>query len=70
MRIASKKSSMIIATAYRPCASQGPNTAWIQQWTLLRESGDKNPDPIKYFYTDLEKQISQWKQEGNEVLMM
>jgi hypothetical protein len=70
MRIASKKSSMIIATAYRPYASQGPITAWIQQWTLLRESGDKNPDPIKYFYTDLEKQISQWKQEGNEVLMM
>jgi hypothetical protein len=35
MRLASKKSAMIIATAYRPCVSQGPNTAWIQQWSLL-----------------------------------
>jgi hypothetical protein len=70
MRISSKKSSMIIATAYRPCIGQGPNTAWIQQWSMLREVGDKNPDPIKYFYTDLEKQITEWKQQGSEVLIM
>jgi hypothetical protein len=70
MRIASKKSAMIIATAYQPCVSQGPNTAWIQQWSLLREYGDRNPDPIKYFYSDLEKQILEWKSQGNEVLMM
>jgi hypothetical protein len=70
MRISSKKSSLIIATAYRPCVSQGPNTAWIQQWSILREAGDKNPDPIKYFYTDLEAQIKEWKKQGSEVLMM
>jgi hypothetical protein len=70
MRIASKKASMIIATAYRPCASQGPNTTWIQQWSILQESGDKNTDPVKYFYADLEKQIHDWKKEGNEILLM
>jgi hypothetical protein len=61
---------MTIATAYQPCASQGPNTAWMQQWSILRESGDKNPDPVKYFYADLKKQIHDWKKEGNEILLM
>jgi hypothetical protein len=69
-QISSKKKSLIIITAYRPCISHGPSTAWIQQWTLLREEGDPNPDPIRSFYQDLEKQLMTWTQEGKEIILM
>jgi hypothetical protein len=70
MTISSKKTTMVIVTAYRPCATQGPQTAWMQQWVLLRESGVKNPDPIKTFYQDLEAQLKAWIGEGSEILLM
>jgi hypothetical protein len=69
-KVSSKKASLIIITAYRPCASQGPSTAWMQQWVLLREAGQKSPDPIKQFYNDLHEQLSEWKQQGSEILLM
>jgi hypothetical protein len=34
-KISSKKKSIVIITAYHPCKSQGPSTAWMQQWVLL-----------------------------------
>jgi hypothetical protein len=46
IQISSKRKSMIIVTAYRPCISNGPTTAWMQQGTLLREEGIMNPDPV------------------------
>jgi hypothetical protein len=58
IKISSKKSNLIIITAYRPCKSYGPLTAWMQQWSLLREKGIKHPDPIKIFYEDLSTEIS------------
>jgi hypothetical protein len=70
VKISSKKSSMVIITAYRPCATQGPQTAWMQQWVLLRESGAKNPDPIQTFYHDLESQLQEWREQGIEILLL
>jgi hypothetical protein len=42
----------------------------MQQWTLLREAGNKNPDPIKAFYSDLEEFLSKWKQLKYEIILM
>jgi hypothetical protein len=70
IKISSKKRSIIIITAYRPCVSQGPSTTWIQQWSLLREEGEVNPDPIKCFYRDIEQQLMQWKENGYEIILM
>jgi endonuclease/exonuclease/phosphatase family metal-dependent hydrolase len=56
--------------AYQPCSSQGPSTAWMQQWVLLRESGIKNPNPIQTFYHDLEEQLLQWISKGYAIILM
>jgi hypothetical protein len=53
-KISSYKKSVMIMTAYRPCVSHGPSITWMQQWTLLCESGKTNPNPIRSFYEDLE----------------
>jgi exonuclease III len=69
-QINSKRKSLVIIMAYRPCASRGPTTAWMQQWTLLREKGDPNPDPIKQFYKDLEEFLQGWINKKCEILLM
>jgi hypothetical protein len=69
-KISSKKSSLVIITAYRPCKTYGPTTAWMQQWSLLRGQGMKNPDPIKCFYEDLSVKLSRWISNGAEVVLM
>jgi hypothetical protein len=70
VRLRSKKTTLMIMTAYRPVMSQGPNTVWMQQWALLRESGLKNPDPIETFYTDLDALLQEWKKLGFEIILM
>jgi hypothetical protein len=60
----------MIMTAYQPVLSQGPNTVWMQQWVLLRESGLKNPDPIEIFYINLETLLMEWKNLGYEIILM
>jgi hypothetical protein len=59
----------MIVTAYKPLKTQGPYTAWTQQWTLLRET-NKNPDPIKAFCVDLETEMKKWIDNGYEILLM
>jgi hypothetical protein len=70
LKVSSNRKAIIIKTAYRPCASHGPSTAWMQQWTLLRESGETNPDPIKKFYNDLEKLIQGWIKQNIEIILL
>jgi hypothetical protein len=70
IQITSKKVSLIIMTAYRPVASQGPSTVWMQHWVMLREKGQRNPDPIKTFYEDLEEQLLEWKSNNKEIIVM
>jgi hypothetical protein len=42
----------------------------MQQWSLLRESGIKSPDPIKWFYQDLSTELQAWTNKGYEILLM
>jgi hypothetical protein len=42
----------------------------MQQWTLLRESGQKTPDPIKNFYEDLEKILQSWNKLEYEIILL
>jgi hypothetical protein len=59
IKISSNKKQIIIITAYHPCVTQGPSMTWMQQWTILREEGNKNLDPVKTFYADLESQLQE-----------
>lgn len=70
IKISSKKKSIIIITAYRPCTSQGPSTSWVQQWFLLHEEGEANLDPIKSSYMDIEKQLLQRRERGHKIILM
>jgi hypothetical protein len=70
IKISSRKANLIIITAYRPCKASGPMTSWMQQWSLLRESGIKSPDPIKWFYQDLSAELQAWTNKGYEILLM
>jgi hypothetical protein len=60
---------LAIITAYRPCKTQGPTTAWTQQWLMLRED-QKNPDPILQFRKDLDDQLSKWKTKGYKIILL
>jgi hypothetical protein len=70
VKISSKRENIIIITAYRPCKTNGPMTAWMQQWSILRESGVVTPDPVKVFYQDLEESLQTWTQSKYEILLM
>jgi hypothetical protein len=69
-KISSNKQSLVIITVYRPCVSSGPSTTWMQQWTLLREAGNQNPDPIKTFYADLDELLTKWKKLQYEIIVL
>jgi hypothetical protein len=70
VKISGKKASLIIITAYRPCKANGPMTAWMQQWSLLWESGTVSPNPIKQFNSNLEEELQDLTKEGHEILLM
>jgi hypothetical protein len=42
----------------------------MQQWAILRETGEKNPDLIKTFYKDLEVTLMGWRQDGYEIILL
>jgi hypothetical protein len=69
VRLSSKK-NIVIVTAYQPCKTLGPSTTWMQQWSLLRETGHRLPDPIKCFYQDLESELHRWSNAGYEIILM
>jgi hypothetical protein len=69
LRLSSNKKSIMLVTAYKPQKTQGPYTAWTQQWMLLREM-NKNPDPIKAFCEDLKTEMKKWVEKGYEILLM
>jgi hypothetical protein len=65
----SNKQKLAIITAYKPCKTTGPNTAWTQQWLLLREH-QKDPDPIQEFNTDLHKLLKKWRDSDTEIILL
>jgi hypothetical protein len=67
--VSSNRKKVVIITAYRPCKSTGPQTAWTQQWLLLQEK-QQQPDPIKEFDRDLDAEIRKWLHNGHEIILM
>jgi hypothetical protein len=70
IKISRKRSNLVIITAYHPCKAYGPSTAWMQQWSLLRKQGIKNPNPIKTFYKDLSTELKKWTHNSCEIILM
>jgi hypothetical protein len=67
--LSSHKRNLAIITAYKPIKTQGPHTAWSQQWMLLRETHG-NPDPIKSFCKDLESELRKWSAKKYDILLL
>jgi hypothetical protein len=67
--ISSNNKKLAVITAYKPCKTDGPTTAWTQQWILLREN-QKDPDPGKEFCKDLNELLHQWRSKDYEIILM
>jgi hypothetical protein len=61
---------LVIITAYRPVKAPGFLTTYQQQWRLLRQQNDPNPNPRQQFLTDLEQHIAKWTSQSYEILLM
>jgi hypothetical protein len=61
--------SLKVVTAYRPCLSDGPLSTYSQHVNFFY---DKNDDrcPRQAFLEDLSKDIGQWIQAGEQVIVM
>jgi hypothetical protein len=66
--------NILIVTAYQVCKARiiavGPKTAYAQQWHLLRQQGEMNPDPRKSFKTDLDAFLEPYHEAGMEILLI
>lgn len=65
---------ILVITAYRVCHTAsdnpGPNTAYTQQYTAMREEGIKKPNPRRQIFTDLIKFIDEKCLEGYRPVVM
>jgi hypothetical protein len=63
-----------IITVHQVCnqsiSSAGATTARMQQWNLLRRSGDPDPNPRRSCCTDLEVFLTPLRTAGDELLVM
>jgi len=63
----------IILSGYRVCKNQtidpGSNNTFNQQYRLLHQQGNRNPDPRAQFVEDLITTIKQWRGQGKAVLI-
>ena len=64
-----KENTMLqIVAGYRPCESTGVSSTYQQQQRFFRGYND-NRDPRKAFYDDLFQEVSQWKQDGEKIII-
>lgn len=65
---------VLITTVYQACkasiAAVGAKTAYAQQWHLLRQKGDPQPDPRKRFHQDLDEFLAPYMEAGTEILIL
>ncbi len=54
---------------YRPCKANGPLTTYQQQVCHWSRQGI-NMCPKEQFLLDLEKNIAQWQDEGDQIVLM
>ena len=48
---------------------KGLTTAYMQQWTIMRHEGIKNPKPREQFVVDMIKFIMEWQEKGYEIVL-
>jgi hypothetical protein len=65
---------ILVITIYQVCqtriATAGSNTAYAQQWHILRQKGETTPDPRKSFKKDLDQFLAPHHEEGSEILLL
>ena len=65
---------VLVVTAYQVCKqsinSVGAQSSYAQQWHLLRQSGDPNPNPRKRFIQDLDTFLEPYHTQGIEILLL
>jgi hypothetical protein len=66
-----RNKTIIVVSAYRPTRSSDPgdNTCFSQQWRIMRDNEEKQPDPRKKFITDLKAKIIEWEQQEYEIII-
>jgi exonuclease III len=58
-----------VVTVYCPCLNrEGPLSVWSQHKTFLQSSNDDR-EPRQAFLNDLEKNLQEWIQEGDQILV-
>ena len=69
-----KHTKLMIITRYRvpqtSITQAGDTTTYAQQWIVSRTLGENNPEPRTQFIQDETRQIKQWQQEGNKIILM
>jgi hypothetical protein len=65
---------VLITTVYQACKASistiGSKTAYAQQWHLIRQEGDRMPDPRKRFIQDLDAFLEPHYAKGTEILLI
>lgn len=63
-----------LVTVYQVCnqaiSTAGAKTAYTQQWHLLRQAGEKDPNPRKSFCKDLDDFLTPLQAAGDEFIVM
>ena len=64
---------LTIVCCYQVCEQHidniGPKTAYSQQWSILRQQGQRNPHPRRQFYIDLERMLSRFHEKGHQLIL-
>jgi hypothetical protein len=65
---------VLVTTVSQTCKTRiavaGAKTACAQQWHLLRQQGDPQPDPGKRFHQDLDKFLQPHMAAGKELILL
>jgi hypothetical protein len=65
---------VIIVTAYRVCQTAGTdagdNTAYMREYTSMREAGIEKPDPRNSILDDISDLLLEWGQKGHHPLVL
>jgi hypothetical protein len=59
-----------VITAYRPTKSTGHNTNYQQQWRILRNRDNNDPEPRSKMLKDLTETIRHWTAQQMEVILI
>lgn len=69
----SNNRTLSIICCYRVCnqsiSTTGPKTAFQQQWSLLRQHGQLQPNPRRQFIHDLDRLLSHLKHKGHSIIL-